>query len=148
MRVSRGIARSLAIACATLAVAGATSLAVILLSCPRHRAAVARLDGRAAVVLDSGYRFARASEWIYTCMTPHAIGGLVVHDDLGCYCAPAGSDPAALGAALAGACEVERTRPSRLDDSGACRHAHCEDDDLAGLVPIVPRAPAAGTPRR
>jgi len=130
----RAILRSFGIGALTLIAGGAGLLIYVAALCPPHRVWQQVHDGRTSVVLDSGYRYATGAEGIFVCTVPHAIGSIVLHEDLGCYCAPAGVTAEALGRSLNGACTVDRLRALRTDETGACRHAHCVDPIRPGLV--------------
>jgi hypothetical protein len=128
------ILRSFALAALTLAVGGLGKLVYVVWMCPEHRVEQRVRVGQTDVVLDRGYRYAQAAEATYVCMVPHRIGPFLIHQDLGCYCAPADLGAAALGRSLDGSCRVDRVHPARTDDSGACRHAHCVDPVVPGLI--------------
>jgi hypothetical protein len=130
----RAILRSFAVAAITLAIGGATEIFADAALCPLHRAWERARDGRPDAVLDSGYRFARQDEAIYLCTTPHRIGPVLLHEDLGCYCAPADLGADALGRRLGGPCVVDHVHATRADASGACRHAHCIEPAPRGLL--------------
>lgn len=127
MRVAGGIARSLGVAAVTLAFCGVAELLAITVLCPRHRAWSRVHGGRSEVILDSGYRTARPGDAIYACTTPHRLGSVTLHEDLGCYCAPADYGATALGLKLGGQCVVDQAWPAASDDRGRCRHARCDD---------------------
>jgi len=131
---SRAILRSLGIGALTLMAGGAGLIVYVAVLCQPHRVWQRVHDGRTSVVLDSGYRYAKGTESIFVCTVPHAIGSIVVHEDLSCYCAPAGVSAEALGRSLDGACAVDRVHAQRADETGACRHAHCVDPIRPGLV--------------
>jgi hypothetical protein len=131
---SGAILRSFAIGALTL-IAGVAGLVIYVAAlCQPHRVWQRVHDGRTSVVLDSGYRYATGTETIFVCAVPHAIGSIVVHEDLGCYCAPASVSAEALGRSLNGDCTVDRLRAQRTDETGACRHAHCIDPIRPGLI--------------
>jgi hypothetical protein len=125
--MTRAILRSFGVAALTLVVGGAGELVYITALCPAHRVWQRVREGRTAVVLDSGYRYARADEGIYVCTVPHTIGPVVIHQDLSCYCASADAGAAALSRTLNGSCTVDHLHALRTDNTGACRHAHCLD---------------------
>lgn len=120
-----GIARSLAIALVTLSVWGLGQIAYIVAICPAHRAWLRAQDHTSAVVLDSGEGVARPGDAIFVCETPHYIGPVLWHEDLGCYCAPATISPAILSKTVNGSCTVDKPFPARDDQWGACRYARC-----------------------
>jgi hypothetical protein len=132
--MTRAILRSFALAALTLAVGGLGKLVYVVWLCPEHRAEQRVRSGQTEVILDRGFRYARADEAIYVCTVPHRIGSFLVHDDLGCYCAPANLGAEALGRTLDGSCHVDRPHAARTDDTGACRHAHCIDPIVPGLI--------------
>lgn len=125
-RVAHGIVRSIAIATATMTIAAAAKVVHITAMCEPHRTWTRVRAGATAVVRDGGYSKARPGDALFVCETPHASGPIVWHRDLDCYCAPAGTDPAVLGALLDGACTVDNLQPSVTDATGACRYARCE----------------------
>ena len=123
--MTRAILTSLGVAAITLAIGGAAEIFADASLCPLHAAWTRARDGRPDAVLDSGYRYAQPDEAIYLCTTPHRIGPVFLHEDLGCYCAPAGLGADALSRTLGGPCVVDHLHAARTDDGGACRHAHC-----------------------
>ena len=128
MSIARGICRTIAVVLATLAVAGAGEVIYIVLLCPSAHLARRAARGE-AVVVDTGYRFALPDERIATCTAPHRLGPLVVHQDFGCYCVPSDVDISVLDQAFGGRCTIDKQRPTRVDDTGICRRAHCEEPD-------------------
>ena len=131
--MTRAILRSFGVAALTLLVGGAGDLLYVAALCPAHRDWQRVRDGRTSVVLDSGYRYARPDERIYVCTVPHTIGSVVIHQDLNCYCAPADVTGEALGRSLNGSCAADHLHALRVDETGACRHAHCLDPIRPGL---------------
>jgi len=127
VRVAGGIVRSFGVAAVTLAFCGLAELLAITALCPRHRAWLRNRQGRSEVILDSGYRTARPGDAIYACTTAHRVGSVTLHEDLGCYCAPADLGATAIGLKLGGQCVVDQPHPAAFDDRGACRHARCDD---------------------
>ena len=123
--MTRAILRSFGVAAIALARGGAAEILAQAAFCPLHDAWTRAREGRTDPVLDSGYRYARPEESIYVCTTPHRIGPVLLHEDLGCYCGPADLGADALGRTLGGPCVVDRIHATRDDASGACRHAHC-----------------------
>jgi hypothetical protein len=132
--IARAIRRSVAIAAATLLVGFAGDIVYVVVFCPPHRAWQRVQDGRTDIVLDRGYRFATAGESTYVCTVPHAIGPVLIHQDLDCVCAPEDLGAAALGRMLNGRCVGDQRHPQRGDNIGACRHAHCVDPIVPGLI--------------
>jgi hypothetical protein len=132
--MTRAIRRSILIAAATLVVGFAGDIVYVVFFCPPHRAWQRVHDGRTNIVLDRGYRFATAGESTYVCTVPHAIGPVLVHQDLDCVCAPEGFGTAALGRVLNGTCVDDQRRPLRSENVGACRHAHCVDPIVPNLI--------------
>jgi len=130
----RAILRSFGIGALTLMACVAGLVIYVAALCQPHRVWQRVHDGRTSVVLDSGYRYATGNEAIFVCAVPHAIGSIVVHEDLSCYCAPADVSAEALGRSLNGDCTVDHLRALRTDETGACRHAHCVDPMRPGLV--------------
>jgi len=126
--------RSFAVAAVALMVGLVGDVVYVVLFCPPHLAWKRVQAGRTTVVLDHGYRYAVADESIYVCDVPHAIGPVVVHHDLDCVCAPEELGTAALGQMLNGTCAGEQRHPTRADEVGACRHAHCVDPIVPGLI--------------
>lgn len=120
-----GVARSVAIALATLSIWGLGQIAYIVAICPAHRAWLRAQDNTSTVVLDSGEGVARPGDAIFVCETPHHIGPVLWHEDLGCYCAPATISLASLSKTVNGSCKVDKPFPARDDQWGACRYARC-----------------------
>jgi hypothetical protein len=123
----RAILRSFAVAAMTLAIGVLGGIASAGWLCPEHRVWQRVHAGQTDVILDSGYRYARPDEAIYVCTTPHRLGPVLLHEDLGCYCARADLGASALGRTLGGSCSVDHLHAARGDESGACRHAHCSE---------------------
>ena len=123
--MTRSIARSLAIAALTLVAWGLGQIIYIVAICPAHRAWVRVERGESTVVLDSGEGVARPGDAIFVCETPHHVGPILWHEDLGCFCAPATISPATLAQSVNGSCMIDKLRPARTDQSGACRFARC-----------------------
>jgi hypothetical protein len=122
--VTRSVIRSIAIAALTLSAWGLGQITYIVAICPAHRAWVRAQTGGSPVVLDSGEGVARPGDAIFVCETPHHIGPILWHEDLGCYCAPA-IDPVNLSKTVNGSCTVDKLTPARDDQWGACRYARC-----------------------
>jgi hypothetical protein len=125
--MKRAVARSIAVAGATLLLIGAAHLVHDVALCSRHRVWKLVHDQRSPVIRDSGYAFARPGDAIYACVTPHALGPIIWHQDLDCYCAPATLGAEALSRVLGGQCVVDQAVPARSDGLGACRHGHCSE---------------------
>ena len=123
--MKRAILRSFGVAALTLVIGVLGKLAYVVWLCPEHRASERVQAGQTDVILDHGYRYARADEAIYVCTVPHRIGSFLLHEELGCYCAPSSLGAEALGRSLDGSCRIDHLHAARTDDSGACRHAHC-----------------------
>jgi uncharacterized Zn-binding protein involved in type VI secretion len=124
--MSRSVLQSIAAAAATLLVIGAAHVVSDAALCPRHRRWVRVVEQHDPVIRDDGYAFARTGEAIYACTSPDRLGPIVTwHQDLDCYCAPVEMDAEAVGRLLDGQCVVDRLTPTRADNTGACRHAHC-----------------------
>ena len=121
----RAVTRSIVIAVITLAIWGLGQITYIVAICPPHRAWVRAQADAATVVLDSGEGVARPGDAIFVCETPHHVGPLLWHEDLGCFCAPAAVSPAQLSQAVNGSCVVDKPFPARDDAWGSCRHARC-----------------------
>jgi len=122
----RAIVRSLAAAAATLLVLGAGHVMYNAAFCQRHQRWVRVTEGHDPVIRDDGYAFARTGDAIYACSSPDRLGpALAWHEDLDCYCAPAVMGAEAVGRLLNGQCTVDHLAPTRQDETGACRHAHC-----------------------
>ena len=119
------VVRSIAIAALTLSTWGLGQIAYIVAICPAHRAWVRAQTEGSPVVLDSGEGVARPGDAIFVCETPHHMGPILWHEDLGCYCAPATISPADLSKTVNGSCAVDKPLPARDDQWGACRHARC-----------------------
>jgi len=123
--MTRGITRSIAIAALTLSLWGVGQITYIVAICPPHRAWVRAQSHQSSVVLDRGEAVARPGDAIFVCETPHHIGPILWHEDLGCFCAPAVMTPATLSKAVNGSCTVDKPFPARDDQWGACRYARC-----------------------
>jgi hypothetical protein len=123
--MTRALARSIAVAAATLLMIGVAHLLHDVALCSRHRAWQRVHDERSPMIRDSGYAFARPGDAIYACVTPHSLGPITWHQDLDCYCAPAAVGAERLSRVLGGQCIVDQPAPARTDASGACRHGHC-----------------------
>jgi hypothetical protein len=123
--MTRGVTRSIAIAALTLGLWGVGQITYIVAICPAHRAWVRAQRNQSSVVLDSGEAVARPGDAIFVCETPHHIGPILWHEDLGCYCAPAAMSPTTLSRAVNGSCTVDKPFPARDDQWGACRYARC-----------------------
>jgi hypothetical protein len=123
--VIRAVTCSIVIAVITLAIWGLGQITYIVAICPPHRAWVRAQADAATVVLDSGEGVARPGDAIFVCETPHHVGPLLWHEDLGCFCAPAAVSPAQLSQAVNGSCVVDKPFPARDDAWGSCRHARC-----------------------
>jgi hypothetical protein len=122
----RAVLRSIAAAAAALIVLGAGQVIYDAAFCQRHRRWVRVNEQHDPVIRDDGYEFARRGDAIYACVSPDRLGPIVTfHQDLDCYCAPAAAGAEAIGRLLGGQCVVDQLTPSRSDDTGACRHAHC-----------------------
>jgi hypothetical protein len=119
------VIRSMAIAALTLSAWGLGQITYIVAVCPAHRAWVRAQTGESPVVLDSGEGVARPGDAIFVCETPHHIGPILWHEDLGCYCAPVTISPATLSKTVNGSCTVDKLLPTRNDQWGACRYARC-----------------------
>ena len=119
------VIRSIAIAALTLSAWGLGQITYIVAICPAHRAWVRARTGGSPVVLDSGEGVARPGDAIFVCETPHHIGPILWHEDLGCYCAPATISPVNLSKTVNGSCTVDKLLPTRDDQWGACRYARC-----------------------
>jgi len=120
-----GIARSIAVAALTLSVWGLGQITYIVAICPAHRAWVRAQSDQSTVVLDRGEGVARPGDAIFVCETPHHIGPLLWHEDLGCFCAPRTTSLETLAKAVNGSCAVDKPFPARDDQWGACRYARC-----------------------
>jgi hypothetical protein len=123
--VTRHIIRSVAIAALTLSVWGLGQITYIIAICPAHRAWLRAQASESTIVLDKGEGVARAGDAIFVCETPHRLGPIFWHEDLGCYCAPATISPANLSKTVNGSCTVDKPFPARDDQWGACRYARC-----------------------
>lgn len=124
----RAVVRSIAAAAAMLVVIGAAYVTYDAAFCERHQRWLRVHEQHAAVIRDDGYEFARLGDAIYACATPHPLGGILTwHQDLDCYCAPASAGVDAVSRLLGGQCVVDQHAPSRADQGGACRHAHCAE---------------------
>jgi hypothetical protein len=123
--VIRAVSRSIAIAVLTLAVWGLGQITYIVAICPPHRAWVRAHADTSTVVLDSGEGVARPGDAIFVCETPHHIGPILWHEDLGCFCAPETVSVERLSTSVNGSCTVDKLFPTRDDTWGACRHARC-----------------------
>jgi hypothetical protein len=94
--------------------------------CHRHWRWVRVTQQHDPVIRDDGYVFARTGDAIYACSFPDRLGPAITwHQDLDCYCAPAVAGADAVGRLLGGQCVVDHLAPTREDETGACRHAHC-----------------------
>ncbi len=123
--MTRAIGRSIAIAAATLAVGGVLDLVYLTAFCPGHLAAERLARDPSAIVVDSGYRFARAGDAIYLCTYPERFGPFTLHDDVTCVCAARTLGANAVGQHVNGHCVVDKAEPTWADAFGACRYAHC-----------------------
>jgi hypothetical protein len=124
--MTRAILRSIAAAAATLVVLGAGYVVHDAAFCERHARWVRVNERHDPVIRDDGYEFARPGDAIYACESPDRLDGILTwHQDLDCYCAPAAAGADAVRRLLGGRCTVDQLAPSRADESGACRHAHC-----------------------
>jgi hypothetical protein len=124
--MKRAVCRSIAVATATLLAIGAAQLLYTTAFCQGHRRWVRVMEQHDPVIRDEGYVFARSGDAIYACVSPDRIGPIVtLHQDLDCYCASADAGAEAVGQLLGGQCVVDQLTPTRRDDTGACRHAHC-----------------------
>jgi hypothetical protein len=123
--VITGVIRSIVIAALTLSVWGLGQITYIVAICPAHRAWVRAQADPSSVVLDSGEGVARPGDAIFVCETPHHIGPIFWHEDLGCYCAPTSITAAGLSRSVNGSCAVDKPFPARDDQWGACRYARC-----------------------
>jgi hypothetical protein len=122
----RSVLRSIAAAAVMLLAIGAMHVVHDAALCSHHRRWVRVMEQHDPVIRNDGYVFARTGDAIYACTSPHRLGPIVTwHQDLDCYCAPAEMDAEAVGRLLGGQCVVDRLTPTRADDTGACRHAHC-----------------------
>jgi hypothetical protein len=119
------IARSIAIAASTLLIWSLGQIAYIVAICPPHHAWVRAQAGQSTVVLDSGEGVARPGDAIFVCETPHHLGPILWHEDLGCFCAPVTITVERLSKSVNGSCTIDKLAPSRDDDWGACRYARC-----------------------
>jgi len=123
--MTRALLRSMASATAALAVVGLGELTYFAALCPAHKAWVRTSTNPAAVVRDSGFNVARPGDAIYVCTTPHCAGSWC-HEDRGCICAAANLGAPALGQLVGGECTLDKAKPTRSDDFGACRYARCD----------------------
>jgi hypothetical protein len=121
----QSITRSLGVGALTLIAWGLGQIVYIVAICPPHRAWVRAQSDQSAVVLDTGEGVARPGDAIFVCQTPHHIGPLLWHEDLGCYCAPVTLSAEALSKNVNGSCTIDKASPSRDDEWGACRFARC-----------------------
>jgi hypothetical protein len=118
--------RSIAAAAAVLLLIGAAHAVYDVELCQRHRRWVRVTQQHDPVIRNDGYVFARSGDAIYACTSPDRLGPIVTwHEDLDCYCAPAETGADAVGRLLGGQCVVDQLMPTRKDETGACRHAHC-----------------------
>jgi hypothetical protein len=96
--------------------------------CAKHLAWIRVEQNPSAVVLDGGFAVAREGDALFTCVIDHCFGVAGCHADLSCYCAPATMTSTGLAELLnARSCAVDHLVPSPGDDTGACRHAHCDE---------------------
>jgi hypothetical protein len=122
----RAIVRSIGTAAATLLIIGAGHVVYLVGFCHQHRRWVRVNEQHEAVIRDDGYAFARTGDAVYACTSPDRLGPLItLHQDLDCYCAPEEMGADAVGRLLGGQCVVDHLAPTREDETGACRHAHC-----------------------
>jgi hypothetical protein len=122
----RAIVRSMAMAAATLLTVGAGHVVYDAALCERHQRWLRVTERHDPVIRDDGYAFARTGDAIYACSSPDRFGpAFVWHEDLDCYCAPAEMGAEAVGQRLGGECVVDHLAPTRADETGGCRHAHC-----------------------
>jgi len=125
MNLRQSLARSFGVGIATIAVWGLAQLVYVVILCPPHRAWERVRNDQSPIVLDNGEGVARPGDAIFVCDTPHAIGPFEWHRDLGCYCAPSDIPVDTLAASVGGTCTIDKPRPGRDDDWGACRFARC-----------------------
>jgi hypothetical protein len=120
------IVRSIAAAAAVLLIVGAGHVVYHAEFCPQYRRWVRVSERHDPVIRDDGYAFARTGDAVYACSSPDRLGPVITfHEDLDCYCAPAVMGADAVGRLLGGQCVVDHVAPTRADETGACRHAHC-----------------------
>jgi hypothetical protein len=124
--MSRAVVRSILIAMGTMLTIGAAHLVYATGFCQGHRRWVRVMEQHDPVIRDDGYLFARTGDAIYACTSPDRIGSIVtLHEDLDCYCASAADGAEAASRLIGGQCTVDQIAPTRGDETGACRHAHC-----------------------
>lgn len=124
----RRVTRAVAIAAVVILAYGSAEAVHFRRFCARHLAWSRAQRDPSAVVQDEGFAVARQGDALFTCITDHCFGVAGCHVDLSCYCAPAAMTATALADVLnARSCTVDHLAPSRDDDTGACRHARCDE---------------------
>jgi hypothetical protein len=127
----RGALRAYLVAIAAAAILGLAWTLCFAALCAEKRVAdsVRARSGALGVLAVVGLAIARDGEQVAVCRSRHCLGPLC-HEDLGCYCAPAGDAPAAIAARLGRpdtTCVIDKPHPRRDDATGACPRARCAE---------------------